>query len=244
MAGWRIEDDAAAPGGHVWVIFAASAEQPEDVTCAAEGSLRFHQHGSVQRGDTVQAFGVIQRVGPDALTWLGHDDKTHRALAATLPLEDRLESVRLEAYDFAGPDAFKDTREAERCLRLATESIEAEHHTLLGRGTVRSFRAGTRFALSQLPREAGDEILREAFLVSVTHAGINNLPARSGAGLPAGKTSKREPVRIGACRRRDPTNQADCDATRDSDAARRRACSAASVTVARWMSTMSSTSCA
>ncbi|MCY7370890.1 MAG: DUF2345 domain-containing protein [Polaromonas sp.] len=72
---------------------------------------------------------------------------------------------------------------AERAAVLLLQSLEARHKTWLGRGTVRSFTAGSSFVLTQSSLDglatmvaAHTERDRQFLLTDVIHAGINNLP--------------------------------------------------------------------
>src|SRR5690606_17943856 len=176
--GWRLEEDDEAAAGHRLVLFADSAAQREDGLSSAGGGIRFHRSDATESSDSVQAFGRRRRIGADRLTVLGHDYKTGQASTAQLPLQAGFEPPSpLEAYDPGGAYAFASAAEADRYAGLMAQAREAAEAGWFGRGTARSFRAGTWFRLTQAPTAPGaDAPPTEILLTGVQHLGINNLP--------------------------------------------------------------------
>ncbi|WP_148089658.1 type VI secretion system Vgr family protein, partial [Vulcaniibacterium tengchongense] len=173
--GWRLEECDEAPGGHRLVLFAGSGEGPQEASAAAWGGIRFHRSDATERTDTVQAFGAVRRLEASSLTLLSHDYKRMQAHGASVPLDGSEVGARLESYDPVGPYAFADRSEAERYAGLLAQAREAQREVWLGRGTVRTFRAGTWFALHDAPSD-GEQPPEEALLTTVRHAGVNDLP--------------------------------------------------------------------
>jgi len=182
---FRIEEDPEAPGLHRAVFFSdsASAEAcPEDPTSAAQGGIRFHRASSQEDTDAIQAIGnsvVLQSATTTVLSW---DYKGKRSVATSVaanpaqPLGPN--APRLEDYDAPGLYAYGDGSAAEHHARLKREALECRASLYLGRSTVRTFRPGTRFTLTQGPLEAQPGAERQFVLARVRSAGINNLPAR------------------------------------------------------------------
>jgi len=173
--GWRFEEDGEGPAGHRVVLFAQSDEGPQDSSAAREGAIRFHRSDATEYADTVQAMGSHRRVGSSELTLLSDDYKRMQTRHANALLDTQADAdQRLEAYDPAGPYAFASHDEAQRHAHLIAQVHEARVETGVGRGTVRSFRAGQWFAL-----DGADDFslpCREWLLTTVHHAGVNNLP--------------------------------------------------------------------
>ena len=200
--GWRIEQDgegaAASPCGHTLVLFADSVGAgscPEDASSKSSNGprhgIRFHRASSQETSDAIQAFGGQRVLQAATTTVLGWDYKAKRSVAASVPTNHAFggaNAPRLEAYDHAGAYAFATSTQASRAATLLQEAIEARNKTWLGRGTVRTFTAGTTFELTDSPLDALDALGqggdskgkaqadRRFLLTSVIHAGINNLP--------------------------------------------------------------------
>ena len=208
--GWKVDEDAAAPGRHRVTIFADSRSFPEDILSASANGgrgIRFHRADSQEDQDAVLAFGEQRRLLSALTTHLAYDYKAKRSVVASVPTALPFASEqapRLESYDDAGPYAFANAGEAERYGQLAMEALEARYQTWLGRGTVRSLRPGTRLDLVGLPRApattAGSAAPDDAngyAITEVEHLGINNLTgdamtavaARLAAPAPAANTA-------------------------------------------------------
>jgi len=200
---YRFETAAEAPLGHQLVIFADSTDAqscPDDATSASPlggAGIRFHRASSQEAQDAIQAFGGERRLASAEVLTLAWDYKAKRVLAGGVPTVAAMagpQAPRLQSYDVAGAYAFTDSWSAERAAELMMQSLEARHKRWLGRGTVRSFSAGTRFELTQstldnlaaLAEQAQDAAggtanPRQFLLTAVTHAGINNLPKDASA---------------------------------------------------------------
>ena len=200
---WRVQPDAAAPLGHSLWIFADSAQAascPEDSTSASAvggAGIRFHRQAAVEEQDTVQVFGGQRTLLSTVASTVAWDYKTQRAVGASVPTAyafggsnaAELASL-LESYQPAGAYAHADSAKAERAAVLLQQTLEARHKRWLGRSTVRSFSAGTSFALNasaldMLPALGAthSERDRQFLLTEVVHAGINNLPEQLSAQL-------------------------------------------------------------
>jgi type VI secretion system secreted protein VgrG len=183
---------------HSLLLFATNDALPEDAVSAhALGGtgVRFHQAGSQESQDAVTAFGarrILQAALSTASSW-GYGAKA--SVSASLPTNQDFGSKNaphLESYDTPGAsfanEAFSDSGSADRYVRLSREAVEARNKQFAGSGSVRSFRPGHRFVLTnspldreaQLRGESADpstaDASRHFLLLSVQHAGINNLP--------------------------------------------------------------------
>ena len=173
--GWRIEECDESAAGHRLVLFAHSGDGPQDASAALEGGVRFHRSDAAERSDTVQAFGAVRRLESSTLTLLSDDYRSAHALTASVPLDATDTGAPREVYEPVGAYAFKSRDEAERRAGLLAQARVAKQTQWLGRGTVRTFRAGTWFALLDAPAD-GEQPPSEALLVAVHHVGVNDLP--------------------------------------------------------------------
>ncbi|KAF1712523.1 type VI secretion system tip protein VgrG [Pseudoxanthomonas kalamensis DSM 18571] len=180
--GWCWQEDESAPAGHRLLIFADSTTLADDA-CAADGGIRFHRSDATESDDSVQAIGREHRLGAAKLSLLGTDYKHDQAITAQLPLGLDDVPVSGEVYDPAGAYAFADTAQGRRYAGLLAQAREAQLQHWQGQGTVRSFRAGTGFTLTQAPLSAADG--GEYLLLSVQQAGFNNLPDTLREGVQA-----------------------------------------------------------
>ncbi|WP_374317205.1 type VI secretion system Vgr family protein [Aquabacterium sp.] len=188
---YRIEEDESAPGGHTVVFFVSSASQPQDPTSASSlGGLgiRFHRSSSQEEQDSIQAMGAVRRLGTTAAVLQGWDYRAHSATTVEVPTHhqwagDAATSLQnwLSSYDPTGDYLFGTQDEAQFTATRLQEAHEARYKTWLGRGTVRTLRAGTWLAITQStldPLSAlGLTEDNKAFFIFATDAyGVNNLP--------------------------------------------------------------------
>ncbi|WP_343995984.1 type VI secretion system Vgr family protein, partial [Ideonella azotifigens] len=186
---YRFEESTDGQPGPCVVFFADSTSAdscPEDISSASAlggAGLRFHRDGVQEAQDTVQAFGGQRRQALAVASATSYDVASGRLIAAEVPTAGIVggeNAAWLEAYDSLGEGLFADGGQAQRALTLAQQAIEARHKRWLGQSVVRSFQAGTRFALAESSLDALDPFKPEEdkrfLLTSVTHVGINNLP--------------------------------------------------------------------
>ncbi|MGQ4660512.1 type VI secretion system tip protein VgrG [Lysobacter sp. F6437] len=180
--GWRLQESTDAPGGHVMVLFADSGQGPQDVSAELGGGIRFHRSDATEASDTIQALGTVHGIASTALTLLSHDYKGQSLSASALLGESADTAAALEIYDPAGAYAFASQAEAGRYAELIGEARAAQRSQWLGQSSVRSFRAGQWFAVTDAPLDA-EGTPAELLLVAVHQLGINNLPdiVREGA---------------------------------------------------------------
>ncbi|QOW24888.1 type VI secretion system Vgr family protein [Lysobacter sp. H23M47] len=176
--GWRLQETGEA--GHELVLFARSGNCPQDETAAGGGGIRFHRSDATESSDTVQSLGAQHSIAATDITLLSHDYKS-MSLGASVPLDESATDLRLESYDPTGAYSFASQAEAARYAGLLADAARAQGARWLGRSTVRSFRAGQWFALTQAP--VNGDAPPELLLEDVQQAGINNLPdvVREGA---------------------------------------------------------------
>jgi len=188
---WRVEEDDSAPGGHTVMFFVSSARQPQDPTSASSlggQGIRFHRSSSQEVQDSIQAMGAARSLGPTATVLQGWDYASHSAITAEVPTShqwagDGAMSLQtwLSSYDPTGDYIFGNQAEAQFAATRLQEALEARYKTWLGRGTVRTLRAGTWMAITQSTLEplaafgmTSDE--KEFFVFATDAYGVNNLP--------------------------------------------------------------------
>jgi len=176
--GYAFVEDEEAPAGHRLVIFGDSGQLPEDASSAAGSGLRYHRAAAVEESDTLQALEPLLRLRPDRLTFHAYDGIQVRSVVAGAVIGGAV--ADREIYDPVGQNTFADSREAEHYATLAAQAHEAQQQSWWGRGSVRTARVGTRFAVTQAPWQdgSGPTTAPDAFVwTRLQHAGINNLPA-------------------------------------------------------------------
>ncbi len=185
------EDDNDTSHAHQrLVLFADSATAfVEDYSSEhANGGrgIRFHRDAAVEIQDTIQKLGCERVSQPEITTVSGWDYKTKRVIAASLPTAHP--SINqgvpfVETCDWLGLYPFGNQQEAEHYVRILREAMDARTKTWFGDGTVRTFRAGTVFDLTDAPftpqpgSSAESDQARRFALLGLLHAGVNNLPA-------------------------------------------------------------------
>jgi type VI secretion system secreted protein VgrG len=188
---YRIEEDESAPGGHTAVFFASSTQQPQDATSASSlggQGIRFHRSSSQEAQDSIQAMAAFRRLGPTATVVQGWDYVANSAITAEVPTNrqwggESATSLQdwLTSYDPTGDYIFGNQAEAQFTATRLQEAHEARYKTWMGRGTVRTLRAGTWLAITQSTLDPlaafGLSPDQKEFFVFATDAyGVNNLP--------------------------------------------------------------------
>ena len=189
--GWRVEEDEAAPGGHRVVFFVDSSRQPQDPTSQSSlggRGIRFHGSSSQEAQDSIQALAALRELGPTATVVQGWDYKAHAAISAEVLTAHQWGGTEasslqtwLSSYDPSGDFIWGSSAEAQFAATRLQEALEARYKRWLGRGTVRTLRAGTWAAvtqstldpLAQFGQAEGD---KDFFFTRVHALGINNLP--------------------------------------------------------------------
>lgn len=200
---WRVEESDGAPAGHGLVFFVHSQAQPQDPTSAggwgagiglAGAGIRFHAspgQDSQASQDSIHVLGHERRLGPTAHTVLGWDHKAHAAIAAEVPSRpdwgpEGDQGVAqltpwLAQYDPTCGYLFGTPDEARFAATLLQQAEEARTLRWMGRGNVRTLRAGTWVAVATdgglfggVSGAHGD--IPELFVTRVHAIGVNTLP--------------------------------------------------------------------
>ncbi|MDX9843136.1 MAG: type VI secretion system Vgr family protein [Aquabacterium sp.] len=189
--GWRVEEDEAAPGGHRVVFFVDSRRQPQDPTSQSSlcgRGIRFHGSSSQEAQDSIQALAALRELGPTATVVQGWDYKAHAVISAEVPTAHQWGGTEasslqswLSSYDPSGDFIWGNSAEAQFAATRLQEALEARYKRWLGRGTVRTLRAGTWAAVTQstldpLAQFGQAESDKDFFFTRVHALGINNLP--------------------------------------------------------------------
>lgn len=155
--------------------------------------IRFHRDAAVEAQDSIQQLGCERLSQPEITTISGWDYKAKRVIAASLPTAHPSVNKNMpfvETCDWLGLYPFASQDEAEHYVRILRQAMDARTKTWFGQGTVRTFRTGSVFDLTEapFPRDAAgaDEDKHRRFaLLGALHAGVNNLPAGLQADLAA-----------------------------------------------------------
>ncbi|SPS00192.1 type VI secretion system Vgr family protein [Cupriavidus taiwanensis] len=187
--GYTVVEDDEAAGGHAVVIFADSAQLPENAESAAAGGIRFHRAHSQEASDAIQQLACETSVGVGGVAMSAWNPEAKRALRAHAPARFAAHVNRT-----TGPDPYlsvslslaPDAASAQRVAEQVMEAIEVRSLRFTGRSSVRSLRSGTRLTVNGCPHlppledaSAGYPLLVD----TVEHCGINNLAADTRAAL-------------------------------------------------------------
>lgn len=183
------DGEEGALSRHRLVLFADSTLFPEDYSAAHVNGgqgIRFHRASSTEAQDAIQALGAERRLQAAIITIAGWDYKAKRVTATSLPTGHAFggkNAPQVESYDWSGVYPFATLDEAGHYARILREAADARYKTWFGRSSVRTFRPGTAFELTQSQFDQRDELglgntdgKRRFALTGVLHAGVNNLP--------------------------------------------------------------------
>jgi len=203
---YRFEPDDEAPLGHRLVLLADTTRAdscPEDATSASPvggPGVRFHRAAPIEVQDSIQQLRHRLSSIPGVTTVSSWDYKARRVVTGSARTDWAALSGRQpprrpgEQYIALPPYAVATQAQADRLALLLQQGRECRWETWPGRGTVRSFTAGTHFALTQHTIDTCPEALSALFdptqrqdrwflLTAVWHVGINNLPREHGASI-------------------------------------------------------------
>ncbi|HEY8099390.1 MAG TPA: type VI secretion system Vgr family protein [Burkholderiaceae bacterium] len=173
------------------VLFADSTQFTEDYSSShANGGkgIRFHRNAAVEVQDTIQQMGA-ERISQAELTTIsGWDYQSKSVISASLPTVHptvNKEAPQIESCDWLGIYPFSTQDEAEHYVRILREAADCRTKTWFGQSTVRTFRPGTVFELTQsafdpialLGQTSSAPKEHRFALMGVLHAGVNNLPS-------------------------------------------------------------------
>lgn len=186
--GWTTVEDDSAPSRHAVLIFADSRSFAEDAESAGAG-VRFQRAHASESRDGVQAIARRMRRTVEKVTVLAwHESGKHAITGQALagPADDAGDERALEWFEPLGHGGLLNQAHAQFQANLLMQAAQASAETFVGRGTVRTFRSGTRFTLQEMSPlgpsgEAGFE--PNFALDRVEHAGVNNLPGQNDASL-------------------------------------------------------------
>jgi type VI secretion system secreted protein VgrG len=183
---WRFEEHE---GSDRMVLFADSSQLcavPEDVSSTAGGGIRYHAASALEQSDSIQYLQAVRTMGAAAVTVLSYDYKTKQAVSASVPTKYPVggkNAQAVESFDCPGQYAYTNSAQARRYAELQMEAHEARSLVWQGRSTVRTLRAGTRVAITDIPMRQFAAGAPEFTLVRVASVGVNNLPVTAKNGL-------------------------------------------------------------
>ena len=189
---WRVEHAAEQ---HTLVVFDGQAERPD------LGALRFSRPdirsggllGIFGKGlveDTITAWSVGQRVGTNAVTLAGWDERQLAGVAAQAQVSDRPAAVpALEQYRGHGERCHADgavtkaqpasTAVADGRAGALMAAHELAHHNAEGQSAVRALRPGATFALTEHSLYGLGGADNGFGALSIVHEAANNLGAEA-----------------------------------------------------------------
>ncbi|WP_426400945.1 type VI secretion system Vgr family protein (plasmid) [Ralstonia sp. R-29] len=176
--GFTTVEDDQAHGGHTLLIFADSTQLAEDAESAAAGGIRFHRAHSLEERDAIQQLACHSRTTVGGVAVAAWDPEGKQNARAHAPARFATSAGSPDAYLSISPSLAPDAGNAQRIAEQVMESLEARALLLLGRGTVRTLRSGTRMQVVDCPHLPQDvEGAYPLLMDLVEHCGINNLTA-------------------------------------------------------------------
>ncbi|MEM5278485.1 contractile injection system protein, VgrG/Pvc8 family [Cupriavidus taiwanensis] len=187
--GYTVVEDDEALFGHAVVIFADSAQLPEDTESAAGGGIRYHRAHSQESADAIQQLICETRAAVGGVAVGAWDPEAKRTLRGHAPGRFEVFSGRA-----ASPDPYlsvslslaPDTASAQRVAEQVMEAIEARALVFTGSASVRTLRSGTRLTVTDcphLPPQQDETAGYPLLLDAVEYCGINNLAVETRAAL-------------------------------------------------------------
>ncbi|SPA33042.1 conserved hypothetical protein; putative VGR-RELATED PROTEIN [Cupriavidus taiwanensis] len=187
--GYTVVEDNEAAGGHAVVIFADSAQLPEDAESADGGGICFHRAHSQEARDAIQQLACETSVGVGGVAVSAWDTEAKRTIRAHAPARFAghvNRSASPDPYLSVSLSLAPDAASAQRVAEQVMEAIEVRSLRFTGRASVRSLRSGTRLTVKGCPHlpPLDDDAFGYPLLVdAVEHCGINNLAADRRAAL-------------------------------------------------------------
>ena len=174
---WRFEQSNDGPR---MVLFAESdrlSAVSEDPGSVSGGGVRYHGVHAVEAHGTVQSLIESRRLHASLVTVLSPNYKSKQPAVATSPsrIAHSQKLAPLESFDMPGQYAFPNREQAAHYADLRMEGLEARGQLWQGRSTVRTLRAGTRLAVTGMPRQYSEKSPTFTIL-RVLSIGVNNLP--------------------------------------------------------------------
>ncbi|CAM3070649.1 type VI secretion system Vgr family protein [Cupriavidus taiwanensis] len=187
--GYTVVEDDESPFGHAVLIFADSAQLPEDPESAAGGGIRYHRAHSQESADAIQQLICETRAAVGGVAVSAWDPEVKRAIRAHAPARYGVFSGRAvspDPYFSVSLSLAPDTASAQRVAEQVMEAIEVRAQVFTGSASVRSLRSGTRLTVTDcphLPPQQDDTAGYPLLLDAVEHCGINNLAVETRAAL-------------------------------------------------------------
>ncbi|MCO4889639.1 type VI secretion system tip protein VgrG [Cupriavidus sp. WGtm5] len=187
--GYTVVEDEEAPSGHAVVIFADSAQLPEDEESAAGGGIRFHRAHSQESADAIQQLACETRTTVGGVAVTAWDPEAKRAIRGHAPARyvgNVGRAVSPDPYLSVSVSLAPDAASAQRVAEQVIEAVEARALLFTGRASVRTLRSGMRLTVTgwpHLPLQDDDAAGYPLLLDAVEHCGINNLAADTRAAL-------------------------------------------------------------
>ncbi|SOY70369.1 type VI secretion system Vgr family protein [Cupriavidus taiwanensis] len=187
--GYTVMEDEEAPFGHAVVIFADSAQLPEDPESAAGGGIRYHRAHSQESADAIQQLICETRAAVGGVAVGAWDPEGKRTVRGHAPARFDVFSGRAASphpYLSVSLSLAPDTASAQRVAEQVMEAIEARALVFTGSASARTLRSGTRLTVTgcpHLPPLDDDAAGYPLLLDAVEHCGINNLAVETRAAL-------------------------------------------------------------
>ncbi|WP_341678132.1 type VI secretion system tip protein TssI/VgrG [Niveibacterium sp. SC-1] len=176
------EEALSTASAHTLRLFAASGALPEDPVSAAENGIRFHRADAAEQSDAVTQWQTQRRVVASATqlaSWSYKSRTVLNGIEESPPERLGGKALDLQDYDTPGAYAFGNDASLSRQLRLLREAAEARSENVAAAGSLRSLRAGTRFALSNAPTAPWLDASAEEktwLVLGLRALALNNLP--------------------------------------------------------------------
>jgi type VI secretion system VgrG family protein len=155
-------------GRHTMVI----ADSNDVFLPNAQANVRFTQSGATMSADSIDRWRIESRLLTNAVELRSWDYHTLGLRAASVAAGDGIE---LRSSDAPGVYAYTNREHGQRIAERQLQALEALKQVHTGAGTVRTFRPGTTFTLSEHSKYDGTD--SDFLIVRVRHLAHNNLGA-------------------------------------------------------------------
>jgi len=172
-SGSPVSGDHTGRARHQLIVF----DDNTSLAACAQATIRYHRADATEATDSITQFTQCKQITANAVALAGWD---YKKLAPTTSPDRKapLSSAcpQLEIYAGTGAYRYSSMAEGDRIANVRTDTLALAQQRMHAESSARSLAVGTWFTLTQHPDANGEYIL-----LSIAHAGANNLPSLNAA---------------------------------------------------------------